>query len=360
MQPPWFTKGKYRSDSNQHWREGCPHEELRDRRVRVAAAATHPEIWVYEGSTMGETMRAMLEQKQREWLEQLANDRIDLRDDDGPHHGSGRAGHRRAPARRCARTASATCGSSAPTCRSARSASISATPSISFRRGQTRAIADAVLEIVEREGVDVVLPQSSFDLPGLAAARDRFPVPVLVSSPDTVHRSNDKAETYELLQRIGVPTVEFRRVAGARAGRGGGARARLSRPAGLLQAGVLVRLARLPHPRSDGRPRAPAAARAARSVVDAAGGGARAASRRGRHGVARHGARNGRRAHDRRHRRRQARRARPREDARGDARRARDVLRHAAGRRPDGDRRQDRRARSRSSGSSTSSSSATA
>jgi carbamoyl-phosphate synthase large subunit len=31
-----------------------------------------------------------------------------------------------------------------------------------------------------------------------------------------VHRSNDKAESYALLQRIGVPTVEFRRVAGAR------------------------------------------------------------------------------------------------------------------------------------------------
>jgi carbamoyl-phosphate synthase large subunit len=82
--------------------------------------------------------------------------------------------------------------------------------------GSDPAFADAVLKIVEREKVDVVLPQSSFDLPGLAAARDRFPVPVLVSSPETVHRSNDKAETYELLQRIGVPTVEFRRVAGAR------------------------------------------------------------------------------------------------------------------------------------------------
>ena len=39
MQAPWFTKGKYRSDSNQHWREGCPHEELRLGCVRVAAAA---------------------------------------------------------------------------------------------------------------------------------------------------------------------------------------------------------------------------------------------------------------------------------------------------------------------------------
>ncbi len=82
--------------------------------------------------------------------------------------------------------------------------------------GSDPGFADAMLDIVEREGADVVLPQSSFDLPGLAAARERFPVPVLVSSPETVHRSNDKAETYELLQRIGVPTVDFRRVAGAR------------------------------------------------------------------------------------------------------------------------------------------------
>jgi len=78
MQPPWFTKGKYRSDSNQHWREGCPYEELRAGKFEWLQLLTHPEIWVYEGSTMGETMRAMLEQKDGEWLEHLANDRIDL------------------------------------------------------------------------------------------------------------------------------------------------------------------------------------------------------------------------------------------------------------------------------------------
>jgi len=82
--------------------------------------------------------------------------------------------------------------------------------------GSSDGFADAVLDVVEREGADVVLPQSSHDLPGLAAARERFPVPVLVSGSDTVHRSNDKAESYSLLQRIGAPTVEFRRVAGAR------------------------------------------------------------------------------------------------------------------------------------------------
>jgi carbamoyl-phosphate synthase large subunit len=40
-------------------------------------------------------------------------------------------------------------------------------------------------------------------------------MPVLVSSPDAIHRSNDKAETYAFLQRIGVKTVDFRRVNGA-------------------------------------------------------------------------------------------------------------------------------------------------
>jgi carbamoyl-phosphate synthase large subunit len=82
--------------------------------------------------------------------------------------------------------------------------------------GSDPGYADAILELVSREGIDVVLPQSSFDLEGLAGVRETFPVPVLVSSPDTIHRSNDKAESYALLQRIGVPTVEFRRVAGAR------------------------------------------------------------------------------------------------------------------------------------------------
>ena len=80
--------------------------------------------------------------------------------------------------------------------------------------GSDPAFPAAVREIVEREGVDVVLPQSSFDLEGLAAHREDFPVPVLVSSPETIRRSNDKAECYELLHRIGVPAPEFRRVTG--------------------------------------------------------------------------------------------------------------------------------------------------
>jgi carbamoyl-phosphate synthase large subunit len=81
--------------------------------------------------------------------------------------------------------------------------------------GSDAGFADVILELVEREGADAVLPQSSFDLQGLAEHRERFPVPVLVSSPETIRRSNDKAETYALMHRLGVPAPEFRRVHGA-------------------------------------------------------------------------------------------------------------------------------------------------
>jgi len=82
--------------------------------------------------------------------------------------------------------------------------------------GSNPSFPGVIRELVEREGVDAVLPQSSFDLQALAAERERFEVPVLVSSPDTIHRSNDKAETYALLRRIGVAAPDFRRVNGAR------------------------------------------------------------------------------------------------------------------------------------------------
>jgi carbamoylphosphate synthase large subunit len=62
-----------------------------------------------------------------------------------------------------------------------------------------------------------VLPQSSYDLPGLAAARERFSCAVLVASPDAVRRSNDKAETYALLDAVGAPGPTWRRVRGREA-----------------------------------------------------------------------------------------------------------------------------------------------
>ena len=39
MTPPWFDRDHYRSDSNQHWRSGDPTEALARARLRVAAAA---------------------------------------------------------------------------------------------------------------------------------------------------------------------------------------------------------------------------------------------------------------------------------------------------------------------------------
>ena len=78
MQEGWFDPATYRSDSNQQWRFGCPHEELRAGAFPWLQLLTHPEIWVYPGSTMGQTMRAMLDAERERRLAQLAEDRIDL------------------------------------------------------------------------------------------------------------------------------------------------------------------------------------------------------------------------------------------------------------------------------------------
>ncbi|HYX77395.1 MAG TPA: hypothetical protein VE757_09485 [Gaiellaceae bacterium] len=78
MQPPYFDPEHYRSDSNQHWRSGCPHEELADGRFEWLQLLTHPEIWAYPGETMRETMTAMLDAERERDLMRLADDRIDL------------------------------------------------------------------------------------------------------------------------------------------------------------------------------------------------------------------------------------------------------------------------------------------
>jgi carbamoyl-phosphate synthase large subunit len=84
-------------------------------------------------------------------------------------------------------------------------------------RGSDPAFADTVLGIARAERADVVLPQSSFDLLGLAEARERFAtegVVALVSAPEAIRRANDKAETYAMLERIGVRAPGWRRVTG--------------------------------------------------------------------------------------------------------------------------------------------------
>jgi hypothetical protein len=78
MESGYFDPATYRSDSNQHWRSGCPHDDLRAGSFPWLQLLTHPEIWAYEGVTMGRTMRAMLEAEKQRRLQQLAEDRIDL------------------------------------------------------------------------------------------------------------------------------------------------------------------------------------------------------------------------------------------------------------------------------------------
>ena len=75
---PYFDPPMYRSDSNQHWRSGCPHEELRGGGFPWLQILVHPEIWVYEGATMGQTMLTMLNAEKERRLAQLLADDIDL------------------------------------------------------------------------------------------------------------------------------------------------------------------------------------------------------------------------------------------------------------------------------------------
>jgi carbamoylphosphate synthase large subunit len=77
---------------------------------------------------------------------------------------------------------------------------------------------EAMLTVARQEGAEAILPQSSFDLLGLAESKERFEgVAVMVSSPEAVRRSNDKAESYALLDEIGVPGPKWRRVVGGEA-----------------------------------------------------------------------------------------------------------------------------------------------
>jgi hypothetical protein len=78
MQPPYFDPDHYRSDSNQHWRHGCPHAELAAGRFEWLQLLTHPEIWAYDGSTMRGTMESMLDADRAARFEELRADRIDL------------------------------------------------------------------------------------------------------------------------------------------------------------------------------------------------------------------------------------------------------------------------------------------
>jgi hypothetical protein len=72
---------------------------------------------------------------------------------------------------------------------------------------------DALVEVAEREAVDVVFPQSSAEVGPIARGRDRFAVPVLVASPEAVERASAKDETARIAAALGIPqprTIEAR------------------------------------------------------------------------------------------------------------------------------------------------------
>jgi hypothetical protein len=83
MAAPWFDPERFRSDSNQQWgyRDRpyeCPHAELARGEHPWLHVNIHPEIWVYEGRTMRETMESFLEAERVSRIRQLQADRIDL------------------------------------------------------------------------------------------------------------------------------------------------------------------------------------------------------------------------------------------------------------------------------------------
>jgi hypothetical protein len=78
MEVPFFDPEHYRSDSNQHWRHGCPHEPLARGEFEWLQLLTHPEIWAFDGTTMRETMESMLDADRAARFEHLKHDRIDL------------------------------------------------------------------------------------------------------------------------------------------------------------------------------------------------------------------------------------------------------------------------------------------
>jgi hypothetical protein len=78
MEAPFFDPDHYRSDSNQHWRNGCPEEDLAAGTFEWLQLLTHPEIWAFDGVTMRQSMETMLDADRAARLELLKHDRIDL------------------------------------------------------------------------------------------------------------------------------------------------------------------------------------------------------------------------------------------------------------------------------------------
>jgi hypothetical protein len=83
MSPPWSDPEHFITDSNQRWRRRgragrCPHGELARGSFDWLHLLIHPEIWVYDGETMRETMESFIADERSRRYELLRADRIDL------------------------------------------------------------------------------------------------------------------------------------------------------------------------------------------------------------------------------------------------------------------------------------------
>ncbi len=70
--------------------------------------------------------------------------------------------------------------------------------------GASDEFAPAVAALAEREGADVVFPQSSGEVVQFAANRELFAMPLMVASPAAIAACDDKAQTMALAERAGV------------------------------------------------------------------------------------------------------------------------------------------------------------
>ena len=149
MQDPWFDPATYRSDSNQHWRSGCPHDDLRAGAFPWLQLLTHPEIWAFDGRDDG------------------ADDAGDARGREGaaaaaargrPHRPDVSEARRRRRPRRCTRRRS-----SAATSTSARASSCASATPCAVPTGPHTAYVHALLRHFERVGFEGAPRALGFD-----------------------------------------------------------------------------------------------------------------------------------------------------------------------------------------------------
>ena len=95
--------------------------------------------------------------------------------------------------------------------------------------GSSDEFAPAVAALAEREGADVVFPQSSGEVVQFAANRELFAMPLMVASPAAIAACDDKAQTMALAERAG------RQVARARTWRARPASSARRRPSSAIR-----------------------------------------------------------------------------------------------------------------------------